>query len=147
VSDTDRQNAVALAALAIVIAIVGSRAARALSFPEFSSFVSLSWYFRLRVFEIRNEVLALGAMAYALPRTRTTAAALRVAAVLGVIGVAAEVAEWMLERVPHVPAVSTGVGSAVGHLGAIVALGAVVAMWYFREYRFVSDEVAAADLA
>jgi hypothetical protein len=89
-------------------------------------------YFRLRVFEVRNEVLALGALAYALPRSRATAIAMRVAAALAVVGIAAEIGEWMLDFTPRVPAVG-GVGGALGHLSELVAFGGVVAMWFVVE--------------
>lgn len=143
-------EAVVIAVMAVTIAMAGAAGARALSvsglaFAGGSKFV---WYLRFRTFDIGTEVLALGVVAYAMPRARVTAIASRVAAVLAIFGVVAELGEWSVENVNRFPSLEGGrLPAGVLHLSELLAFGAVIAMWFFAEHRGASGEVAAPDLA
>ena len=149
-TNDDRLNATMIAVLAIVIAITGAQIARAFSLPSVavaSGFNAKTvWYFRFRVLNIRFDVLILGLTAYALPRTRMSAIGLRVAAALGVVGIATQIGEWLLE-----PGIPRGAGGAVsrglGHMSDLVAFGAVIGLWFVAERRSALPEVGAPDLS
>jgi hypothetical protein len=149
---TNRQKceAVVIAVMAVTIAMAGAAGARALSVSGLaaaggSRFV---WYLRFRTFDIGTEVLALGVAAYAMPRARVTSIAGRVAAVLAIFGVVAELGEWSLESSSRFPSLEGGrLPAGVLHLSELFAFAAVIAMWFFAEHRGTSPEVVAPDLS
>lgn len=143
---TNRQKceAVVIAVMAVTIAMAGAAAARALSVSGFAAAggSKFAWYLRFRTFDIGTEVLALGVAAYLMPRATVTVIASRVAAVLAIFGVVAELGEWTLQSASHFPSFEGGaLPSGILHLSELLAFGAVIAMWFFR-----SAEVAAPDL-
>jgi hypothetical protein len=132
--------------MAVAIAVTGAAAARSLSVVglNLSGGTSFTWYLRFRVFDITTAVLALGILAYVLPRTRLSAVAGRIAAALGVIAIAAEIGEWLLEGGNRfLSAEGSATASAIDHVAVLFACGAVVAMWFVT----TSREVAATDLS
>jgi hypothetical protein len=148
-NETERLDAVMVLVLALTLVFVGARATLALSFPEFGfgGRDPVTWWLALRIFNIRIEVLALGAVAYVLPHGRLNAVARRVAAVLAAVGIAAQVAAWILEFGPSVHlSTRDAFGSSLMHVANLVAFGGVFALWFVSERGRASDEIAAADL-
>jgi hypothetical protein len=145
VTSREKCDAVVIAVLAVTIALAGAAAGRAISAVglNFAGGTRFTWYLRLRLFDVTTEVLILGVLSYALPRTRLTAIASRVAAVLALIGIASEVGEWSLEGGNRFLAAQGGAfAGALTHVGVLFALGSVVALWFVS-----SAELGAPDLA
>jgi hypothetical protein len=140
VTNREKCDAVVIAVMAVAIAMAGAAVGRSLSIAGFNlaGGTSFTWYLRFRVFDITTEVLALGILAYVLPQTRLSAIAGRVAAVLAVSAIAAEIAEWSLEgRNRFLAAEGGSVATAIDHVAVLSACVAVVGMWFFalREVR------------
>jgi hypothetical protein len=136
VTSSELRQLVAAAVLACVVALVVAHVTVVFSFPDigFGESGLGRWYFRLHALDFTYEVLALGAIGYALPPQRLTTLALRVAGALAVVAVAAEVVEWIAEFDSPFARASGGVGArAVMHLAELAAAIAVVAAWYVTE--------------
>jgi len=145
VTNHQKCEAVVIAIMAVTIAMAGAAAARALSVSGIAAAggTHFVWYLRFRTFDIGTEVLALGVAAYLMPRARVTAIASRVAAVLAIVGVVAEVGEWSLENANRFPTLEGGaLPSGILHVTALLVFASVVGMWFFR-----SAKLAAPDLA
>lgn len=143
-------NAVLAVTFLVVTVLVIAAITRVFSLPalSFPGSGNTGTYFRLRAFSVTYQAVALGALAYVVGSSRLSAIALRFAGLLGLIGVVAEVWEWLVE-----PTGSLGLGEndatgrSIVHVVEIISCGAVVLWWYLGERGRASGEQRAANLA